>query len=279
MSRSLGLNCAPIVLTLAVCAATLAAQTSTQTRPDGAITGVVIDGSTGAPGGPAPWCRLRPCPPRRSARETRQITDDSGRFAFLRLPGRPPPTRSRPRRYGYLDGGHGRDIGPADHLRQVPIKTDGAGAQPEGPYSGSRHRFPASSVTNLVIPWSASMSASSGELTISRTRGLAAGPTSGDGRLRRRSHRGPRGRGATRVLVPSCTPRCRAVRRSGSSAPAIPTASRGHRRDEPSRRRALPLLRPPAERKTDGVHRWRFISRRRWLQEPLTIRQLQDGDY
>ena len=37
----------PIVLTFAVSVATLAAQTTTQTRPNGAITGTVVDGSTG----------------------------------------------------------------------------------------------------------------------------------------------------------------------------------------------------------------------------------------
>ena len=121
MSRTLGLICAPIVLTLGVCAATLSAQISTRTWPNGAITGIVVDGSTGAavPGAIVQITTLGS----RAIAETRQVTDDGGRFAFLNLYGNTAYTIAAAK-IGYLDGGHGREIGPADELRQISIKSD-----------------------------------------------------------------------------------------------------------------------------------------------------------
>ena len=89
----------------------------------GAISGVVIDGSTGAPvpgtvvylNSPTNGLPLGP--------QTRQLTDDKGRFAFVNLPGDAFYTISASK-FGYLSGGYGRDTSPADPLRAVRIRSD-----------------------------------------------------------------------------------------------------------------------------------------------------------
>ena len=111
----------PIVLTFAVSVATLAAQTTTQTRPNGAITGTVVDGSTGM-AVPGAVVQINASISRSSDAETRQVTDDVGRFAFLHLPGDAAYTIAASK-IGFLDGGYGRDSGPTDELRQIPLKT------------------------------------------------------------------------------------------------------------------------------------------------------------
>lgn len=90
--------------------------------PIGAITGVVTDGASGSPmsdvivqisGGPLP-------PDYR----TRQISDSRGRFAFVNLPDAE-NYRIATSRFGYFDGGYGRDTGPQDALRPLVVRNGG----------------------------------------------------------------------------------------------------------------------------------------------------------
>jgi carboxypeptidase family protein len=102
--------------------ALLTAQGTSPRPSNGAITGTVIDGSTGTPV-PGAVVQIAAVPSRTIGPETRQVTDDNGRFAFLHLPGDTAYTIAASK-IGYLDGGLGRDTGPADDLRQVRINTD-----------------------------------------------------------------------------------------------------------------------------------------------------------
>jgi Carboxypeptidase regulatory-like domain len=91
-------------------------------EPDGAISGVVIDGSSGAPL-PEAVVFIAATPARPLGPQTRLLTDERGRFAFIKLPG--DVTYSiAVSKLGYLDGGYGRDAAPSDPLRQIPLKTD-----------------------------------------------------------------------------------------------------------------------------------------------------------
>ena len=88
----------------------------------GAITGVVIDGSSGTPV-PDAVVALAAVPVRALATQTRQVTDEKGRFAFVNLPGDVTYTVSASS-LGYLEGGFGRETLPTDPLRPIPLKTD-----------------------------------------------------------------------------------------------------------------------------------------------------------
>jgi hypothetical protein len=110
-----------IVLLLAV---TLASPLATQQKPDppaGVITGVVVDGTTGE-AIPEAVVFLSASPAGPIGSQTRQLTDDRGRFAFVQLPGDASYTISATK-FGYLDGGYGRDAMPTDPLRTIPLKA------------------------------------------------------------------------------------------------------------------------------------------------------------
>lgn len=126
-SRHLALT-ALIVTVLALAPAvasrnTTISPTRAQTTPaqSGAITGTVMDGSTGAALAdvivslaPLPGSQL---PPEYRAR---QMTDAKGRFAFLNLPS-DGVFQLAASKFGYLDGGYGRDSAPTDPLRSVVV--------------------------------------------------------------------------------------------------------------------------------------------------------------
>jgi hypothetical protein len=114
-----------IVLVVPLVVAVLHAQTqsppnsSMSANPEGAISGIAIDGSTGAPvteaivalqGGKLP-----------PDYQTRRMTDGKGRFAFTHLPDGDNYT-IWVSKVGWLDGGYGRDSAPTDLLRPVVIR-------------------------------------------------------------------------------------------------------------------------------------------------------------
>src|SRR6185503_19058032 len=90
----------------------------------GAITGTVIDGTSGQPVSGA-LVFLSTTEPGRTApiAQTRQVTDDRGRFAFIEIPGDGIFTIAVSK-FGFLDGGYGRDHSPSDPLRPVALKKD-----------------------------------------------------------------------------------------------------------------------------------------------------------
>jgi hypothetical protein len=97
-------------------------QTRSESPANGAISGIVVDGGTGAPlegvivtiaGAP-----LRP------GYQSRQATDARGRFAFVNLADAE-SYQLTAARFGYLDGGLGRDSGPTDPLRAVAVRNGG----------------------------------------------------------------------------------------------------------------------------------------------------------
>jgi hypothetical protein len=89
--------------------------------PSGVITGVVVDGTTGEPI-PEAVVFLSASPARPIGSQTRQLTDERGRFAFVQLPGDVEYMISATR-FGYLEGGYGRDAMPTDPLRAIPLKA------------------------------------------------------------------------------------------------------------------------------------------------------------
>ena len=115
----LGAGIAPV---LARQAPIPAAQTPTLPAT-GAITGTVVDGSSGeAIGGaivfiaPADAGRTIPIT------QTRQASDGRGRFAFTEVPeGAYTVSASK---FGFLDGGYGREFSPTEPLRVVYLKSD-----------------------------------------------------------------------------------------------------------------------------------------------------------
>jgi hypothetical protein len=102
-----------------------ALSSNTQTPPllNGAISGTVLDGSTGTslaevivglsamPGTTMP-----------AGYPARQMTDAKGRFAFLNLPN-DGVFQITANKFGYLDGGYGRDSAPTDSLRSIVIAS------------------------------------------------------------------------------------------------------------------------------------------------------------
>ena len=99
-----------------------ALQTTDGPPPNGAISGVVVNGSTGEPVVGA-VVHLASVPARSLIRQTRQITDDKGRFAFVNLQGGVDYTVAASK-FGYLAGGYGRDTMPTDPLRPIPLRGD-----------------------------------------------------------------------------------------------------------------------------------------------------------
>jgi len=102
---------------------TVASQGTTTPAPSGAISGTVIDGLTGLAVADA-IVGLSPAPSTGTqlpaGYQARQMTDARGRFAFLNLPdaGTFQLTAAK---FGYLDGGYGRDSAPTDQLRPIVI--------------------------------------------------------------------------------------------------------------------------------------------------------------
>src|SRR5262245_1230013 len=86
-----------------------------------AISGVVVDGTTGDTVADA-VVFLSVTPAKPLGAQTRQLTDERGRFAFVNLPGDATYTVSVTK-IGYLPGGYGRDTMPSDPLRSIPLKT------------------------------------------------------------------------------------------------------------------------------------------------------------
>jgi len=100
------------------------AHLTAQQKPDppaGVITGVVVDGTTGE-AIPEAVVFLEASPARPAGAQTRQLTDERGRFAFVQLPGDVNYTLSATK-FGYLEGGYGRDAMPTDPLRSIPLKA------------------------------------------------------------------------------------------------------------------------------------------------------------
>lgn len=90
------------------------------TSGSGAISGVVVDGTTGAPI-PGAMVSIGFSGRAISLPQRGQVTDGKGRFAFVNLPPNPNFTLSATK-MGYVDGGYGRDRAPTDPLRDIPLK-------------------------------------------------------------------------------------------------------------------------------------------------------------
>ena len=105
-------------LATALSVSLLGAQAGSQST--GAITGTVIDGSTGTAVSGA-IVQLTPVSGNTIGKQLRQIADDVGRFAFLNLTGDGSYAITTTK-LGYLDGGYGRETGPADDLRPVRVR-------------------------------------------------------------------------------------------------------------------------------------------------------------
>jgi hypothetical protein len=105
------------VATLAT--AGLVAVRAQQAPAPGVISGVVVDGSSGAPVAGA-IVFIAAVPPKPIAQQPRQVTDDRGRFVFVNLPADTDYTIASSK-FGYLDGGYGRDTRPSDPLRVISL--------------------------------------------------------------------------------------------------------------------------------------------------------------
>ncbi|HEX5070365.1 MAG TPA: hypothetical protein VFV78_09140 [Vicinamibacterales bacterium] len=91
--------------------------------PTAVISGVVIDGGTGQP---VPGAIVSMSVAGRSipmGNQTRQLTDDKGRFAFVNVWGENNYLLSASK-FGYLDGGVGREKSPTDPIRSVRVLKD-----------------------------------------------------------------------------------------------------------------------------------------------------------
>ena len=91
--------------------------------PTGSISGVVVDGGTGAP---VPGAIVSMSMPGRSipaGTQLRQLTDDKGRFAFVNIWGDYTYMLSASK-FGYLAGGVGRGKSPDDPIRPVTLPKD-----------------------------------------------------------------------------------------------------------------------------------------------------------
>ena len=107
--------CSAFVCSVVICIATGAAQTPAP----GTISGIVVDGSTGAPvAGALVFIAASPTKP--IGPQTRQVTDERGRFVFVNLPANTDYTIASSK-FGYLDGGYGRETLTTDTLRIISL--------------------------------------------------------------------------------------------------------------------------------------------------------------
>ena len=97
-----------------------APQTPPAPPPSGAISGVVMDGASGAPLSDVVVTLLGGSLP--PEYRTRQMSDARGRFAFINLPDAD-TYQVVASKFGHLEGGYGRDRGPLESLRFIPIKN------------------------------------------------------------------------------------------------------------------------------------------------------------
>ena len=93
-------------------------QQTTEPTSRGAISGVVVDGVSGAPVADAVVALSGTALPREY--QSRLMTDARGRFVFLNLPDAD-SYRITTSKFGHLDGGHGRTNAPTDPLKSVAI--------------------------------------------------------------------------------------------------------------------------------------------------------------
>jgi hypothetical protein len=118
VSRVLALLLVPVLG-----AALVAQQSPPPALGTSAISGVVVDGSTNKPVAEAIVALAgAPLP---GGYQTRQLTDAKGRFAFPRLPDSDAYQISVSK-LGWLEGGYGRDSGPADPLRPIVVRDSWA---------------------------------------------------------------------------------------------------------------------------------------------------------
>lgn len=96
---------------------------SSQPVGTAAISGTVLDGSTNAPIAGALVYLTSDTGRPLTLPQTRQVTDGRGRFAFVDLPGDAAYTLAASK-FGFLDGGYGRDVSPTDSLRVIQLKPE-----------------------------------------------------------------------------------------------------------------------------------------------------------
>jgi len=113
------LTSVPLLLALATPVVVGSAR-SPQSSATAVISGIVVDSTTGE-ALPDAIVFLESTPARPMATQPRQLTDEKGRFAFVNLPGDVTFTISATK-FGYLEGGYGRETMPTDPLRGITVK-------------------------------------------------------------------------------------------------------------------------------------------------------------
>jgi hypothetical protein len=97
----------------------LPTQEKAEAQARGAISGVVVDGVSGAPVADAMVALGGAALPREY--QARLMTDGRGRFVFLNLPDAATYTITVSK-FGHLDGGHGRNNAPTDPLKPIAVE-------------------------------------------------------------------------------------------------------------------------------------------------------------
>ena len=111
-----------LILVASLATASLLTARAQQAAASGVISGVVVDGTTGAPL-PGAVVTVAAVPVKPIGPQPRQLTDERGRFAFVNLPADTDYTITSSK-FGYLDGGYGRDTRPSDPLRVVTLAAN-----------------------------------------------------------------------------------------------------------------------------------------------------------
>lgn len=118
----LGPSVLPVLLCLQTAPTSPPASQNADANNTAAITGSVVDGAIGTPiAGALVYLTATPALPPVGV-QTRQLTDEKGRFAFVNLPGNTTYTIATSK-FGFLDGGYGRDSDPTDALRTLTLKA------------------------------------------------------------------------------------------------------------------------------------------------------------